>query len=64
MPDLSETIETAAATPAEVTTDEGNVKERPLDELIQADQYLQGKSAATKKHRGLRFTKLVPPGTV
>ena len=41
----------------------GSVKKKSVDELIKADQYLAGKTAAGKKHFGLRMTKCVPPGT-
>jgi hypothetical protein len=34
----------------------------PIKDLIEADRYLKGKTAATKPHMGLRFTKCTPPG--
>jgi hypothetical protein len=34
----------------------------PIKDLIEADRYLKGKTAATKPHMGLRFTKCIPPG--
>lgn len=53
------------ATAAQVTESDGvKVQERPLPEVIEAQKYLDGKTAARKKHRGLRFTKLIPPGSV
>lgn len=33
-----------------------------ISDLIKADQYLSGKTAAAKAHFGLRLTKCVPPG--
>lgn len=60
--DLSDRIEEAAAAPASVTTDGFSVTNPRLSELIAADEYLTAKRAASKKHRGLRFTKIVPPG--
>lgn len=33
-----------------------------IDELIAADRYAAGKTAATKPQFGLRMTKIVPPG--
>lgn len=60
---LSSAIETAATSPLEVQTDAGRVKGHTLDEMIVADKYLAGKAGVDKpKTRGLRFTKLVPPG--
>lgn len=62
MPDLSDTIETLAAAPASVSAGDTSVSEQPIGEVIKADQYLAQKDAAEKVHRGLRFTKLKPPG--
>jgi hypothetical protein len=53
-----------AQKPMEAEGDMGRVKKHPLKDLIEADQYLASKEAATKKTRGLRFTKLSPPGAV
>jgi hypothetical protein len=64
MPDLEDRINTVASGPAEVSGDAGTVKQHDLEDLIKADQHLQGQTAAAKAHRGLRLTKLVPPGTV
>ena len=62
MPDLDDTIETIAEGPAEVSGDAGTVKQQPLPDVIAADEYLSGKTAAANRRRGLRFTKLIPPG--
>jgi len=35
----------------------------PIKDLIEADQYLARKQAASKSHFGMRFTKGIPPGT-
>jgi len=34
----------------------------PIKDLIAADQYMAGKTAAGESHFGLRFTKCIPPG--
>jgi hypothetical protein len=62
MPDLSEQIESNAEGPKQVTADGLTVQQHSIPDQIAADQYLSAKSAATKKHRGLRFTRLLPPG--
>lgn len=64
MSDLSQRIEEVAAGPAEVQSDAGRVREQSLEDLVKADQHLAANTAAGKPHRGLRFTRLVPPGTV
>lgn len=61
--DIRQSIEENAAGPAQVTGDSGSVRMQPLKDQIAADQYLSGKTAATNKRKGLRFTKFVPPGT-
>ena len=45
MPDLSDQFEDLATAPAASTTDAGSVTERPIVDLIKADQYLAGKTA-------------------
>jgi hypothetical protein len=64
MADLATAIETNASGPKKAAGDSGSVEQHPLPEQIEADKYLSGKTAADANHRGLRFTKLVPPGTV
>lgn len=61
--DLDNTIRENAEGPAKASGDAGSVEQHPLSEQIEADKYLAAKEAAKKKDRGLRFNKLVPPGT-
>jgi hypothetical protein len=62
--ELSDQILENAQAPAEIANDQGTVKEHALPDLIAADRYLAGKGAANNgKHRGVRFNKLVPPGS-
>jgi len=49
--------------PASVSGDAGSVQQHNLSEQIEVDRYLASKKAAKSKYRGLRFNKLVPPGT-
>jgi hypothetical protein len=59
----AEAIEQAALGPKSVTTKDGTtVIARDVPDLIQADNHTSGKVAATRKHFGIRFTKLIPPG--
>lgn len=62
--EIKKQIEADALKPAEASGDMGSVKKRPLSELIEADQYLAGKTAASKPHRGIRFTQAVLPGSM
>ena len=61
--DLEEKIRENAEGPAKVAGDAGSVEQHKLSEQIEADRYLCSKEAAKSKKRGLRFNKLVPPGT-
>jgi len=57
-------ISDRAKQPKKVTGDAGSVEQFPLDEQIEADRYERAREEVEKPHRGLRFTKMVPPGTV
>jgi hypothetical protein len=37
---------------------------RSNEQIIEADKYLAAKAAASNKSRGLRFNKIIPPGTI
>ena len=60
--ELDVTIRENAQGPAKVAGDAGSVEQHSLADQIAADRYLQSKAAARGKQRGLRFSKLVPPG--
>ena len=60
---LQETIRESAKAPAKASGDAGSVEQHKLTEQIAADKYLSSKDAASQKNRGLRFNKLVPPGS-
>lgn len=61
--DLEQTIRENAKAPAKATGDSGSVEQHPLKDQIEADRYLAAKKAAKAKRVGLRFAKLIPPGT-
>jgi len=60
--DLDDTIRDNAAGPAKASGDAGSMEQHKLADQIEADRYLAAKKAAAQKGRGLRFSKLVPPG--
>lgn len=62
--ELRQAIETTATGPKRVRTDAGEVESQDLEKQIAADKYLSAKTAAATKHRGLRFSTLVPPGSI
>lgn len=65
MSDLSDSIETAAAEPRKASGDSGSVEAHSLPDQIAADQYVQSNAAvANTSSRGIRFNKIVPPGSV
>lgn len=61
--DLTPNIEQNAKGPAKASGDSGSMEQHPLPDQIAADRYLQSKKAAQGKGLGVKFTKLVPPGT-
>lgn len=64
--ELREKIADAASNPKRVRTDAGEAESHDLGQMIEADKYLSGRSAVTqasnRKHRGLRFNTIIPPG--
>lgn len=62
---IVESIEDAAIENVRrVTTGNVSVESHSLRDQIEADKYFSGKNAtaATRPERGLRFSKLIPPG--
>ena len=60
--DLEESIRDNAAGPAEAHGDAGGLKQHSLKDQIEADRYLASKRAMQKKRRGIRLSKITPPG--
>lgn len=64
--ELRNKIGEVASGPKRVRTDAGEVESQDIGDMIEADKYLSAKNAAGgtgNTRRGLRFNKLVPPGT-
>jgi hypothetical protein len=59
---LDDQIQQNASGPAKASGDAGSVEQHKLSEQIAVSKHLASKDAVTKKSRGLRFNKLVPPG--
>lgn len=64
--ELRNKIGEVASGPKRVRTDAGEVEAQDVAAMIEADKYLSAKAASTgtNKRRGLRFNKLLPPGTI
>lgn len=62
--EISDAIEENATGPKRVSGDAGSVEQHSLADQIEADKYIASKNAASNPSRGLRFTKMIPPGTV
>lgn len=60
--DLEQSIRENATGPAKAAGDSGSMEQHSLKDQIEADRYLASKEAAKSKSRGLRLSKLVPPG--
>jgi hypothetical protein len=57
-------IADAISGPQKVSGDAGSAESYDLDQLIRMKQFLAGEKAGVKVNRGLRFTRLIPDGTV
>jgi len=55
-------FEDKADSPKRVTTDEGTVEERSVDELIKADQYNKARARNDGPLHGLRISRCKPGG--
>lgn len=60
--DLEDKIRDNAVGPAKVSGDAGSVEQHSLADQVEAAKFLASKEAVKKKSRGVRFSKLVPPG--
>jgi len=61
---IKDAIAENATGPAKATGDSGSVEQHPLKDQIEAAKFLASQGAIKTKSRGLRFSKLVPPGAV
>ncbi|WP_437226032.1 hypothetical protein SH661x_004370 [Planctomicrobium sp. SH661] len=59
---LDQAIRENAQGPAEARGDSGSVKQHSLKDQIEADRFLASKRAVKSRTRGVRFTKMAPPG--
>jgi hypothetical protein len=65
MPDLTDRIIEVASGPKSVTSDGTTVTQHSIPELIAAQETADTQAGVdNKKTRGLRFNRLVPPGSV
>jgi len=60
---LDTQIRDNASGPKKATGDSGSVDQHSLNDQIAADRYLASKAAVRSKGLGIRFSKLVPPGS-
>jgi len=60
---VEEAVEQVALGMVATSSENGrSVTQLSIDDMIKADRYLKGKTAATQPHFGMRFTKCIPPG--
>lgn len=65
--EIRDAIEATATGPKRVRTDAGEVESQDIEQQIAADKYLAAKAAVSdtgNTRRGLRFNKLIPPGSI
>lgn len=59
---IADAIRQNATGPAKATGDQGSFEQHSIEDQIAADRYLASKRASAKPHRGMRFTRIIPPG--
>jgi len=59
---IRDSIEKNAAGPRRAQGDSGSVEQHSLADQIEADKYIAAKDSVARARRGIRFTKLLPPG--
>lgn len=62
--DTAQTIADNAFAPKRFTSDSTTAEQHPIADQILAEEYRAKKAAAKKAHRGIRMTRIVPPGAV
>lgn len=60
----SDDIEDAGKAPQRVTTDEGTVEEKSVDQLIKADKYSKASQIPDNPLHGMRVSRCKPAGPV
>jgi hydroxyethylthiazole kinase-like sugar kinase family protein len=64
MPLTQQEIDDLARAPERTTTNEGTVKERPVSEMIKANDYAAANQVGDNPLHGLRISKFMPGGSV
>lgn len=59
---LEQAIADNASGPKRAEGDSGSVEQHSLADQIEADRYLASKSASKRRDRGLRMSRIAPPG--
>jgi len=60
--EIDQAITDNASGPKRAQGDSGSVEQHSLIDQIEADRYLASKAAAKRRDRGLRMTRISPPG--
>jgi hypothetical protein len=61
---LTDAIVSDAQGPHSASSDVGSMTQHRLPDLIEADKHVRATEAVGRKHRGIRFSRLAPPGAV
>ena len=61
---LQQALRDAATSPASASNATGSLSTLPIADLTALDRYLAATAAASRRDRGLRISRLEPPGTV
>ena len=62
--DLEQAIRDNASQPAKASVDGQSVEQQPLKDQLEVVRFFASKDAARKPGLGIKFAKIVPPGSV
>ena len=63
-PNLEQAVRDNASQPAKASVDGQSVEQHPLKDQLEVVRFLASKDAAKKPGLGIKFAKIVPPGSV
>jgi len=63
-PNLDQAIRDNVSQPAKASVDGQSVEQQPLKDQLEVVRFFASKDAARKPGLGIKFAKIVPPGSV
>lgn len=58
---ISDAIKEVAGGPSSASSDAGSITQQNLKDLIEADRYLESRSASRRRGIGIKISRIAPP---